>query len=86
MSILDGLPTLPDIDPETGETEQLVYLDDVREAVKRLEAKLAAARFVCAERERELLAIKGPCSSKSEGCVLHYAHAGPCDIDGRRES
>lgn len=33
MSILDGLPTLPDIDPETGETELLVYLDDVREAL-----------------------------------------------------
>lgn len=37
-----------------------------------------AARFVCAERERELLELKGPCSTKS--CRLHYAHSGPCDL------
>jgi len=41
-------------------------------------AKLKAARFVCAERERELLELKGPCST--DACRLHYAHAGPCDI------
>lgn len=41
--------------------------------------KLRAARAVCAERERELLAIKGPCSVTT--CRLHYAHAGPCDIE-----
>jgi hypothetical protein len=33
---------------------------------------------VCAERERELLELKGPCSVKD--CRLHYAHAGPCDV------
>jgi len=40
-------------------------------------AKLKAARFVCAERERELLELKGPCSN--DACRLHYAHSGPCD-------
>jgi hypothetical protein len=38
---------------------------------------LAAAKFVLAERERELLELKGPCSSTR--CRLHYAHSGPCD-------
>lgn len=36
-----------------------------------------ATMFVLAERERELLALKGPCSWKD--CRLHYAHSGPCD-------
>ncbi len=40
---------------------------------------LRATRAVLAERERELLELKGPCSS--EDCVLHYAHSGPCDIE-----
>lgn len=39
--------------------------------------KLAAVRFVLAERERELLELKGPCSNAA--CCLHYAHAGPCN-------
>jgi hypothetical protein len=39
---------------------------------------VAAARGVLADRERELLEIKGPCSS--DGCPLHYAHSGPCNI------
>lgn len=39
---------------------------------------LSAARLVVAERERELLEIKGPCSTAR--CRLHYAHSGPCDI------
>jgi hypothetical protein len=42
----------------------------------QLEVKLDAAKAVLADRERELLDLKGPCSSK--GCRLHYAHAGPC--------
>lgn len=37
-------------------------------------AKLAATKAVLAERERELLELKGPCST----CPLHYAHSGPC--------
>ena len=40
-------------------------------------AQLRAVRAVLAERERELLDLKGPCSL--ETCRLHYAHAGPCD-------
>lgn len=44
----------------------------------RAEALLAATRAVLAERERELLELKGPCSVAD--CRLHYAHAGPCDI------
>lgn len=38
--------------------------------------RLAATKAVLAERERELLNLKGPCST----CRLHYAHAGPCDV------
>ena len=38
----------------------------------------AAAKSVLVDRERELLELKGPCSSSS--CRLHYAHSGPCDI------
>lgn len=39
--------------------------------------RFRATMFVLAERERELLALKGPCSFKD--CRLHYAHSGPCD-------
>lgn len=42
------------------------------------QAEVRAVRSILAERERELLELKGPCSSK--GCCLHYAHSGPCDI------
>lgn len=45
---------------------------------RNLVVKLAAAKAVLAERERELLELKGPCSNKQ--CRLHYAHSGPCDI------
>jgi hypothetical protein len=44
-------------------------------ATQRLTTQLDAALFVLAERERELLELKGPCST----CPLHYAHSGPCD-------
>lgn len=49
-----------------------------RGRAERLEGELRSARAVLAERERELLELKGPCSTR--GCRLHYAHAGPCDI------
>ncbi|HEY9263238.1 MAG TPA: hypothetical protein VIQ11_01375 [Mycobacterium sp.] len=39
---------------------------------------LHATRAVLAERERELLELKGPCSTTA--CRLHYAHSGPCNI------
>ncbi|HKU03970.1 MAG TPA: hypothetical protein VJQ80_14275 [Arthrobacter sp.] len=35
-------------------------------------------RHVLRDRERELLALKGPCRDKQ--CSLHYAHYGPCNI------
>jgi hypothetical protein len=38
--------------------------------------------WVLADRERELLEIKGPCSVRR--CRLHYAHSGPCDIKSPR--
>jgi hypothetical protein len=41
-----------------------------------LREQLAAAIAVLAERERELLELKGPCSNAE--CRLHRAHAGPC--------
>jgi hypothetical protein len=36
----------------------------------------SSLRAVLADRERELLEIKGPC--RNPGCRLHYAHSGPC--------
>jgi hypothetical protein len=38
---------------------------------------LTATRCVLAEREKELLALKGRCSNAH--CSLHYAHYGPCN-------
>jgi hypothetical protein len=37
-------------------------------------------RAVLADREAELLIVKGRCRMK--GCRLHYAHWGPCDKRG----
>lgn len=37
---------------------------------------LSAAVAILAERERELLELKGPCSNTK--CRLHYAHSGSC--------
>lgn len=33
--------------------------------------------FVLAEREAELLNLKGPC--RAPQCRLHHSHRGPCD-------
>lgn len=44
---------------------------------------LAAAQAVLADRERELLDLKGPCSNRE--CRLHYAHSGPCDCRARED-
>lgn len=38
--------------------------------------RLDAARAVLAEREAELLELKGPC--RAQPCRLHMAHRGPC--------
>lgn len=40
--------------------------------------KLRATQNVLAIRERELLDLKGPCSTAE--CRLHFAHSGPCEI------
>ena len=45
--------------------------------------KYLAAKTVLADREAELLRLKGPCTQQPRGCVLHYAHSGPCNIVGR---
>ncbi len=49
---------------------------DLAKAIEKA-ARIGATRAVLAERERELLELKGPCSAP---CRLHYAHSGPCDI------
>jgi hypothetical protein len=43
---------------------------------------LRATRAVLAEREAELLELKGACSTAV--CRLHRAHRGPCDIPDAR--
>lgn len=43
-----------------------------------LKRRVEILESVLEDRERELLELKGPCSSKQ--CRLHYAHSGPCDI------
>lgn len=48
-----------------------------RVSTDRRLAPVSSGQGVLAERERELLELKGPCSNKA--CRLHYAHAGPCD-------
>lgn len=51
--------------------------------VSALLVRLRAAKAVLAEREQELLELKGPCSGGQTNlgrCRLHYAHSGPCDI------
>jgi hypothetical protein len=50
---------------------------DLAKAIEKA-AHIGATRAVLADREAELLRLKGPCSST--GCRLHYAHSGPCDI------
>jgi hypothetical protein len=47
------------------------------DGMAEVKALIAAKEMVLAERERELLELKGPCSSKT--CRLHYAHSGLCD-------
>lgn len=63
----------------TREAHVAVDITGTRE-YRDLLAKLAAAKAVLADRERELLELKGPCSgAQGQHCRLHYAHSGPCD-------
>ena len=40
--------------------------------------KIHVLERILADRERELLELKGPCSTAR--CRSHFAHSGPCDI------
>jgi hypothetical protein len=51
-----------------------VIADTLRDAKRRIES----LQYLLALRERELLAIKGPCSYSY--CRLHAEHSGPCDV------
>jgi hypothetical protein len=39
-------------------------------------AEARALRHLLADRESELVGLKGPCTNRR--CRLHYAHSGPC--------
>jgi hypothetical protein len=54
------------------------FIVDYAELSNLLVTQLGSARAILAERERELLELKGPCTLKS--CKLHYAHSGPCNV------
>lgn len=56
------------------ETTVRLHVDGMAE----VQARIRALTSVLADRERELLQLKGPCSNKQ--CSLHYAHSGPCDV------
>jgi hypothetical protein len=59
----------------------------VAENAEAYAAKLAATKAVLADRERELLELKGPCSgAQGQACRLHYAHSGPCDARAERDA
>lgn len=58
-------------------TKEVTVTLDVQNLAE-VRARLAGLRRVLADRERELLDLKGPCSTTR--CRLHYAHSGPCDI------
>ncbi len=69
--------------------EALEWLDDPAAQVLVAHARAATPgpdrgrerrSLVLADREAELLELKGPCSDPE--CRLHYAHRGPCDIVG----
>ena len=47
-------------------------------AARRLARRVIALESVLADREAELLELKGPC--RVTGCKLHYAHRGPCNV------
>lgn len=62
---------------KAGDRSQRAVYTAIQEAY--LAGQPGDARLtVLADRERELLEIKGPCSAVR--CRLHYAHSGPCDM------
>jgi len=55
-----------------------VEVSDLPE-IRAVLVRARALEAVFAERERELLELKGPC--RNTKCRLHRAHSGPCDCD-----
>jgi hypothetical protein len=53
--------------------------DAVEEKFGEAAHVISTLRAILADRERELLELKGPCFTRR--CRLHYAHSGPCDIE-----
>ena len=48
--------------------------------VNQLIAQIESIQAVLSYREAELMEARGPC--RVEGCTLHAAHSGPCNIQG----
>ena len=65
------------VDPPLS-TRYIRRVGDLETKLNAAKTKLNAAKAVLADREKELLTLKGPCSTHF--CRLHYAHSGPCDI------
>jgi hypothetical protein len=74
-------------DPFTGNQVDVLGLTmDLQAAWERgddLQRKLDAAHTVLRDRDAELLKLKGPCRWAKDGCRLHWAHSGPCNIHPR---
>jgi hypothetical protein len=79
-AVLDHLDDLSGFDHWWGGIDRVIQRgirDDLAKVIEKA-ARISATRAVLADRERELLTLKGPCSTAA--CRLHYAHSGPCDI------
>lgn len=79
-AVLDHLDDLSGFDHWWGGIDRAIQREIRSDLAKAIEkaAKVSATMAVLADRERELLELKGPCSNAA--CRLHYAHSGPCDI------
>lgn len=79
-AVLDHLDDLSGFDHWWGSIDRDIQREIRADLAKVIDkhTKVTATRAVLADRERELLELKGECSSA--GCRLHYAHSGPCDI------
>lgn len=62
--------------------ERIIYTSGTlsHQEMNRANGRIAALEAILADRERELLELKGPCSNAK--CSLHYAHSGPCNGKG----
>ena len=78
---LAALDELTDGDGFTYSWFDMERADLARELAEALAAAgygpVRGMRTVLADREAELLNLKGPC--RAPGCRLHYAHRGPCN-------